>query len=240
MNKLDRPGREPLALLDELESVLGIGAFPVNWPLGMGVDFKGVYDRLTRQVHLFERTAARGRPRAGVAVADLEDPIVKERLAPEVHAKLVEELSMLDGAGETFAPEAVLEGRITPVYFGSAANNFGVQLMLDDFVARSAAPRARVSTTGVVPPEKGGFSGFIFKIQANMDPRHRDRVAFLRVCSGQFTRDMYVIHGRTGKKKIGSQTPTSSSPRNARRRKRLFPETFWAWWATRISGLETP
>jgi peptide chain release factor 3 len=199
MNKLDRPGREPLALLDELEHVLGIGAFPVNWPLGMGVDFKGVYDRLARQVHLFERTAG-GASRAGVSIASLDDPVVKERLAPDIHAKFVEELSMLDAAGETFAPEAVLEGRITPVYFGSAANNFGVQLLLDDFVQRSATPRPRVSTAGVISPEKPVFSGFIFKIQANMDPRHRDRVAFLRVCSGRFSREMYVTHVRTGRK----------------------------------------
>ncbi len=199
INKLDRPGREPLALLDELEKVLGLGAFAVNWPLGMGLDFRGVYDRLTRQVHLFERTVG-GASRAPVSISDLNDPVITERLAPDVQAKLVEELGMLEMAGETFDEEAVLAAKITPVFFGSAANNFGVQLLLDGFVRHSAPPRVRVASIGPIPPEREVFSGFIFKIQANMDPRHRDRVAFLRICSGRFTRDMTVIHVRTGKK----------------------------------------
>ena len=199
VNKLDRPGREPLALLDELEKVLGIGAFPVNWPLGMGMDFKGVYDRLTHEVHLFERTVG-GASRAPVSISHLDDPVIKDRLAPDVHAKVVEELSMLEHAGETFDEEAVLAAKITPVFFGSAANNFGVQLLLDGFVKHSSPPRARVTLRGPVLPAQEGFSGFIFKIQANMDPRHRDRVAFLRVCSGRFTRDMSVTHSRTGRK----------------------------------------
>jgi peptide chain release factor 3 len=199
INKLDRPGREPLALLDELEKVLGIGAFPVNWPLGMGSDFKGVYDRLTKQVHLFERTVG-GASRAPVSISDLNDPVITERMDPVAQARLVEDLAMLDLAGETFDDEAVLAAKITPVFFGSAANNFGVQLLLDGFVRHSAPPRARASNGGLIPPERETFSGFIFKIQANMDPRHRDRVAFLRICSGHFVRDMSVIHVRTGKK----------------------------------------
>ncbi len=194
MNKCDRPTREPLALLDELEKVLGIGAFPVNWPLGTGFTFRGVYERQTRDVHLFERTA-HGAYRAPVQVADLSDPLVKEKLEPDDYARAVEELEMLDIAGVEYDEAAVHRGEQTPVFFGSAMNNFGVQLLLDAFLARSLPPQPRAAV-----PLDGPFSGFVFKIQANMDPRHRDRIAFLRICSGHFERDMNVIHARTGKK----------------------------------------
>ncbi len=194
MNKCDRPTREPLALLDELEKVLGIGAFPVNWPLGSGVTFRGVYERQTRAVHLFERTA-HGAYRAPVQVADLSDPLVAEKLEPDDYARAVEELEMLDIAGVEYDSAAVHRGKQTPVFFGSAMNNFGVQLLLDAFLARSLPPQTRAAV-----PLDGPFSGFVFKIQANMDPRHRDRIAFLRICSGHFERDMNVIHARTGKK----------------------------------------
>lgn len=199
MNKCDRPTLEPLALLDELERVLKIHAFPVSWPIGMGIDFKGIYDRLARQVHLFERTVG-GAFRAPVSIGSLADPIVKDRLDPAVFAKVHEEIEMLELAGEAFDPEAVLAGRTTPVFFGSAMNNFGVQLLLDEFLKYSAPPRERPTPAGLVTPEHPLFSGFIFKIQANMDPKHRDRIAFLRVCSGKFERDMTVVHARTGKK----------------------------------------
>jgi peptide chain release factor 3 len=199
MNKCDRPTLEPLALLDELERVLGIGAFPVNWPIGNGPDFKGVYDRHEHQVHLFERTVG-GAYRAPVSIGNLSDPVIRERLDDDTFHKVTEELGMLEHAGESFDAKAVLAGVTTPVFFGSAANNFGVKLMLDGFLKHSSEPRAHVVSTGVIAPENPIFSGFIFKIQANMDPRHRDRIAFLRVCSGQFERDMSVIHSRTGKK----------------------------------------
>ncbi len=199
MNKLDRPTREPLALIDELEKVLGIVAFPMNWPVGTGMDFKGVFDRRERQVHLFERTVG-GSFRAPVSVSAPSDPLVRDQLDPAVYAQLIEELEMLELAGSAFDPEEVLAGKTTPVFFGSAANNFGVQLLLDNFVAYSAEPRARESESRLVAPEQEAFSGFIFKIQANMDPRHRDRIAFLRICSGKFERDMTVTHARTGKK----------------------------------------
>jgi peptide chain release factor 3 len=198
MNKLDRPAREPLSLLDELERVLGIGAYPVNWPLGAGDRFKGIYDRLEKKVHLFERTT-HGAYRAPVEVSDLSDPIVKERLDPTTYAQVSEELEMLEIAGEAFDPEGVRAGEITPVFFGSAMNNFGVQLMLDNFLAMSMPPSPRQTTTGEVAPEDEKFSGFVFKIQANLDPRHRDRIAFVRVVSGKFERDMTVHHSGTGK-----------------------------------------
>ena len=183
MNKLDRPTREPLALMDELEAVLGIKAFAVNWPLGTGPSFKGVFDRLAKQVHLFERTVG-GQYRAPVSIHGLADPFVAKTLDPESYSKAVEELEMLEGAGAAFDQEAVLAGTLTPVFFGSAINNFGVQLLLDAFLEHSTEPRPRrVGGNGeVVEPGKPAFSGFVFKIQANMDPKHRDRIAFLRVC----------------------------------------------------------
>ena len=199
MNKCDRPMRDPLGLLDELEKVLGIGAFPVNWPIGSGIDFKGVYDRHEHQVHLFERTVG-GQYRAPVAVGNLSDPVIRERLDDELFHRVSEELGMLETAGESFDHGEVLAGRTTPVFFGSGVNNFGVQLLLDGFLKYSPGPAAHHVNGATIAPDAADFSGFIFKIQANMDPRHRDRIAFLRVCSGKFERDMSVTHSRTGKK----------------------------------------
>jgi peptide chain release factor 3 len=199
MNKCDRPTREPLALLDELERVLGIGAFPVNWPIGNGFEFQGVFDRRAREVHLFERTVG-GQFRAPVSIGGLGDPVIRERISDETFARVSEELAMLDLAGETFDEAAVLAGKITPVFFGSGVNNFGVQLLLDGFLKHSPPPGPRFTAGTQISPERAGFSGFIFKIQANMDPKHRDRIAFVRVCSGKFERDMTVIHPRTEKK----------------------------------------
>lgn len=210
MNKCDRPTLNPIALLDELENVLGLAASPVIWPLGNGPSFRGVFDRRTRQVHLFERVPG-GAYQAPVRVASLDDPAVREKLDDYTYGEVTEQLEMLDGAGHAFDLEAVRAGQQTPVYFGSAVNNFGIQLLLDGFLHDSVppAPRATVvngvtlpdsaSEKRIVPIEFPKFSGFVFKIQANMDPKHRDRIAFLRVCSGKFERDMNVIHQRTGK-----------------------------------------
>ncbi len=199
MNKCDRPTREPLELLDELERVLGIGAFPVNWPLGSGPTFRGVYDRLTRRVHLFERTVG-GAYVAPVEVMGLEDPAVREKLDLEVYVQARDEVEMLHGAGETFDSERVLAGMISPVYFGSAMNNFGVRLLLDGFLEHSAGPGPRRAGERMIQPDDPTFSGFVFKIQANMDPKHRDRIAFVRVVSGTFTREMTVIHAQSEKR----------------------------------------
>ncbi|HEX3670063.1 MAG TPA: peptide chain release factor 3 [Candidatus Cybelea sp.] len=193
MNKLDRPSRDPLELLDELEKVLGIGAFPMNWPLGSGDDFKGVYDRHTRTVHLFER-AAHGATRATVSVTDAGDPQLRAMVSEPVYKEFCEGIELLDGAGEQFDRAAMLRGTATPVFFGSAVTNFGVQLFLDEFLTMAPAPAARAGSD----PAGSEFSGFVFKIQANMDPRHRDRIAFVRVCSGEFARDMTVRNARTG------------------------------------------
>jgi peptide chain release factor 3 len=199
MNKMDRPAREPLSLLDELERVLGIAAYPVNWPLGDGQEFRGVFDRQGKLVHFFERVPG-GEYRAPVSVHGLSDPLVRDAMAPEIYARTVDELAMLDGAGAAFDHSAVLAGQLTPVFFGSAVNNFGVQLLLDAFLELAPSPRAHTANGRTIEPNDAGFSGFIFKIQANMDPRHRDRLAFVRVCSGRFERDMTVVHTRTGKK----------------------------------------
>jgi peptide chain release factor 3 len=210
MNKCDRPTRNPLDLLDELESVLGLQSSPVIWPLGNGPSFKGVFDRRTRQVHLFERVPG-GAFQAPVNVTSLDDPAVRAKLDDDTYRDVKEQLEMLDGAGHPFDLEAVRHGRQTPVYFGSAVNNFGIELLLNGFLQDSVppAPRQSVSVTvpgapaptteRVIPVDDPKFSGFIFKIQANMDPKHRDRIAFLRVCSGKFERDMVVTHQRTGR-----------------------------------------
>ena len=198
VNKMDRPSKEPLALLDEIEQVLRISAFPMNWPLGTGFQFRGIYDRLTCEAHLFE-LAAGGAYRAPVQISTLADPLVQERLEGDAHPRLLEEIEILDTAGTIFDEKKILAGETSPVYFGSARNNFGVQLLLDGFLERADSPRPRRSSAGLVPVDTPGFSGFIFKIQANMDPRHRDRIAFLRVCSGVFRRDMTAIHAQSGK-----------------------------------------
>ncbi len=210
MNKCDRPTRSPIDLLDELENVLGLQASPVIWPLGNGPQFRGVFDRRTRDVHLFERVPG-GKFQAPVSVTDLDDPVVRSKMDDDTYRDVRDQLEMLDGAGHPFDLAAVQAGKQTPVYFGSAVNNFGIQLLLDGFLKDSVppAPRKSVSVTvpGLpqptvareVPVTDPKFSGFIFKIQANMDAKHRDRIAFLRVCSGKFDRDMQVFHQRTGK-----------------------------------------
>ena len=212
--------KDPLALLDELERVLGIGAFPVNWPIGNGFEFQGVYDRQTKLMHLFERTVG-GQYRAPVQVGGLDDPAVRGQLDDETFRRTVEELEMLEHAGHEWDDAAVLAEKTTPVFFGSALNNFGVQLLLDGFLKHAPGPRGRFGvppsggsadgkhantnppeggTPNFITPEHPEFSGFIFKIQANMDPKHRDRIAFVRVCSGKFERDMTVHHSRSEKK----------------------------------------
>ncbi|MFA6601202.1 MAG: peptide chain release factor 3 [Candidatus Omnitrophota bacterium] len=199
MNKLDHPIRDPLALIDELESVLGIRAYPVNWPLGSGRDFRGVYDRLRAEVHLFQKVPG-GAYRAPVSTHGFSDPEVKKMVEEHDYRHAAEALELLDSAHSDFSPEEVLTGETTPVFFGSAANNFGVQLLLDGFIQYSPAPAERKAGDRTIELTSKDFSGFIFKIQTNMNPHHRDRIAFLRICSGQFVRNMDVFHSRTGKK----------------------------------------
>lgn len=198
INKLDRPGREPLELLDEVEKLFNIRTCAFNWPIGMGDTFKGVYDRRQKQIHTFERTD-HGKYKAPVAVADVHDPAVKAGMPEHTYNQLVEEIEILDMAGEEFSRELYAAGEMTPVFFGSAANNFGIELFLSQFLELAPMPSERKASNGQINPADERFSGFIFKIQANMDPQHRDRIAFMRICSGQFARDMQVKHPRSGK-----------------------------------------
>ena len=195
INKLDRPGLHPLELLDEIEKTLGLKTCPLNWPIGDGPDFRGVYDRLTKTVHLFERTE-HGAKRAPVRVSGLDDPALAEELGAERAANLREELDLIELAGTPFDLDEVHAGRLTPVSFGSAVTNFGVQLFLDGFVRFAPTPAPGATDERVMTPEEDLFSGFVFKVQANMDPRHRDRVAYLRIVSGKFERDMEAWHPR--------------------------------------------
>jgi peptide chain release factor 3 len=195
INKLDRPGRHPLDLLDEIERVLGMATCPLNWPIGDGVDFRGLYDLRGKTVHLFERTE-HGSKRAPVRVAALDDPALDTAVGAAAAARLREDVELIEMAGAEFDLEKVLAGDLTPVSFGSALTNFGVELFLNSFVEFAPPPTSRETSAAIVQPDSPMFTGFVFKIQANMDPRHRDRVAFLRVCSGTFRRDMEVWHPR--------------------------------------------
>ncbi|MES2310181.1 MAG: peptide chain release factor 3 [Verrucomicrobiota bacterium] len=198
MNKMDRSSRPPLELCDELESVLGIHACPLNWPLGDGAEFKGIFDRQKHEFHLFEKTP-QGAYAAPVEVKGIEDESVRSILPPDVYQRVCHELELLDGAGATFDVEQIRLGNLSPVFFGSAANNFGVQFLLDRFLELAPPPAPRKSISGTVEPTAPGFSGFVFKIQANMNPKHRDRITFIRIVSGLFERDMNVTNQRSGK-----------------------------------------
>ncbi len=197
INKLDREGLDPIGLLDEIENKLQIECTPFSWPLGMGKGFKGVYDLLRREIYLFT-PGRETREREGVRITDLGDPLL-DRLLGSRAAELRAQVELLEGAANPFEQEQFLKGGQTPVFFGSALNNFGVQELLDAFVELAPPPRPREALTRTIAPDEEAFSGFVFKIQANMDPAHRDRIAFLRICSGKFTRGMKVTHHRLGK-----------------------------------------
>ncbi|ACK66036.1 peptide chain release factor 3 [Rippkaea orientalis PCC 8801] len=198
INKLDRPTREPLELLDEIEQELGLKTYAVNWPIGTGDRFKGVFDRRHQGIHLFERRA-HGSQQAQETAIKLGDPKIEAHLEQELYYQLKEELEILQELGGDLDLKELHDGQITPVFFGSAMTNFGVQLFLEAFLEYALQPEGRNSSVGVVDPTHPEFSGFVFKLQANMDPKHRDRVAFVRVCTGKFEKDMTVSHARTGK-----------------------------------------
>ena len=195
INKMDRPGLEPLDLLTEIEDVLGIASVPVNWPIGDGEDFRGVYDRQQGQVHLFERTERGARP-VPVDAKDLSDPALEQLLGATKLAKLRDDIELQDAAGDSLDLDRVTRGEITPVFFGSAVTNFGVELFLERFIQMAPGPAGRPVEDRAIEPTEPEFRGFIFKIQANMDPNHRDRIAFMRVVSGRFERDMTVLNPR--------------------------------------------
>ena len=197
INKMDRPGRDPLSLLDEIESELKLTPWAVNWPIGSGEQFRGVIDRRSRRVILFSR-AERGRQSEELEL-ELADPRLADLVEADLLEQAVEELELLEAAGAELDLEMVHAGELTPVFFGSAMTNFGVRPFLDAFLEMAQRPIARSGSDGLIDPLRPEFSGFVFKLQANMDPRHRDRVAFVRVCSGRFEKDMSVRHARTGK-----------------------------------------
>ena len=198
INKLDREGKDPIELLDEVESVLQIRCAPVTWPIGMGKRLKGVVHLLTGEVHLYE--AGKNHTRQDSTIfASLDDPGVEAAIGADMLAELREQLELVEGASHPFAIDAYLRGEQTPVFFGSAVNNFGVQPLLDFFVQHAPSPRPRATTGREVQPHEDKLTGFVFKIQANMDPQHRDRVAFFRICSGRFSAGMKALHVRSGK-----------------------------------------
>ncbi|MBS3754388.1 MAG: peptide chain release factor 3 [Desulfobacterales bacterium] len=197
INKLDREGMPPLDILENIEETLQIECAPLSWPIGRGKNFKGTYNLYCRELTLF----APGRERLSgevVTIKDLADPLVDELLGSHAD-ELREDVALLEGAANPFDMADFLKGSQTPVFFGSAINNFGVRELLDTFVEIAPAPLPRPAASRTVYPEESEFSGFVFKIQANMDPAHRDRIAFLRICSGHFRRGMRVRHHRRGK-----------------------------------------
>jgi peptide chain release factor 3 len=197
INKLDREGLEPLDLLGEIEDKLQIECIPLSWPIGAGKSFKGVYNLYQKELHLFT-AGQETRNRVGITITDLNDPQLDELLGSQA-GRLREDVELLEGAASRLEHEHFLRGNQSPVFFGSALNNFGVKELLDAFVEMSPHPRSRAAISRDVSPYEETFSGFVFKIQANMDPAHRDRIAFMRICSGKFTRGMRVFHHRLGK-----------------------------------------
>jgi peptide chain release factor 3 len=197
INKLDREGMVPLDILDDIENKLQIECTPLSWPIGMGKRFKGVYNLYHKQLHIFEPGRQTIR-QEGFVINDLSDPVLDEVLREQAD-ELREDIALLEGAVDPFERQHFLKGSQTPVFFGSAINNFGVKEMLDAFVELAPHPGVRTAVSREVSPYEKEFSGFAFKIQANMNPAHRDRIAFIRICSGKFKRGMRVVHHRIGK-----------------------------------------
>lgn len=197
INKMDRPALDALELLDEVETVLGMQPVPMNWPIGDGPTFMGVFERSTEHVYLYDRTK-HNQSISPETMTTLDDPRIEETLSEYQFDDLHTNIGLLDELAR-FDYDALMAGEQTAVYFGSALTNFGVQLFLDDFVKFAPPPAAYESDTGTIEPDHRNFSGFVFKIQANMNPKHRDSVAYLRICSGRFMRNMQVNHSRSGK-----------------------------------------
>ena len=198
VNKMDRPAMEPLELLDVIERALDIEAVPFNWPIGDGPTFQGVYDRQSRTIHRYDRIE-HGAKRAPVKLATLADPSLDAVTGTEAAARLRADVELLDGLGVVLVPERVMAGDQTPVFFGSALTNFGVDLFLDRFVQLAPSPTEGARAGDAPTAADAGFAGFVFKIQSNMNPLHRDSLAFVRITRGAFSRESTVTHGRTGR-----------------------------------------
>ena len=199
VNKLDRASQDPLDLMDEIEKVLGIASVPLTWPIGSGPQFRGIYSRESKQMFAFDREG-HGESAIAMHALTLDEAIEKKRLSASERAELEDSIMLLDEAQESFDLDAVLAGRLTPMFFGSAMNNFGVEHFLRRFIELAPVPAARSTAEGEVDPDSPDFSAFVFKIQANMDPAHRDRLAFMRVCAGEMDKDTPVMHSRLGRK----------------------------------------
>ena len=200
INKMDREAMDTFELLDDIENELGIATCPVNWPIGSGKEFRGVYDRATKSVELFSDTR-KGTTQGEVQIVPIDDPSLNGLISEEQKAKLEEEIELQDGAGAELDQEMVSKGELSPVFFGSALTNFGVETFLKHFLKMTTSPLPRKSDKGEIDPmEEGDFSAFVFKIQANMNKAHRDRIAFMRICSGEFEAGMDVFHMQGGKK----------------------------------------
>lgn len=203
INKMDRDAQSPYDLLDEIEKELGIGTYPMNWPIGSGVDFKGVYDREKSEILAFEGDKElRGQHEVKAHEIDLNDAALETILGESLCQTLRDDVELLDGAGYEFDLEKVRHGKLSPVFFGSALTNFGVEPFLESFLRMTTSPLPRQTSEGVVDPFSKDFSAFVFKIQANMNKAHRDRVAFMRICSGKFERGQDVLHVQSGKKMV--------------------------------------
>jgi len=198
INKLDREGREPIELLDEVEEILKIQCAPVTWPIGMGKRFKGIYHLLEDCVYLYASGQGGSKTQKGEIIEGINNPELDQMLGSQAE-ELREEIELVKGASHEFDPEAYRAGRQTPVFFGSAINNFGVAALLDAFVEQAPTPLPRSTPVREIDPCETNLTGFVFKIQANMDPQHRDRIAFMRVCSGRFEKGMKLRHVRLGK-----------------------------------------
>ena len=200
VNKLDRAGKDPFELMEELENVLGVRSCPVNWPIGThGSDFQGVYHRDTRRVELYQG-GNHGRSQVQVTEMSIDDPALEAKIGKIYYDKLLEDTELLDVAGDPFDLDKILSGQLTPMFFGSASNNFGVEPFLKRFLSYTKSPTPRESDEGLIAPSDPKFTGFVFKIQANMNPAHRDRLAFMRICSGVFEKGMEVWHSSSEKK----------------------------------------
>ena len=207
INKMDREARNPFDLMEEIESVLGIRTYPMNWPIGSGKEFKGVYDRNNSSIIAFTANDENANAQHEVAATrvDLKDDSLKEMIGPYLHETLMDDVELLDGAGYEFDMEEVRHGRLTPVFFGSALTNFGVEPFLQEFLNMTTSPLPRKAGDREIDPFGKNFSAFVFKIQANMNKAHRDRVAFMRICSGKFEKGMEVYHVQGDKKMRLSQ-----------------------------------
>ncbi|SDB36323.1 peptide chain release factor 3 [Eubacterium oxidoreducens] len=206
INKMDRDANDTFDLLDEIEKELGIATCPINWPIGSGKEFKGVYDRNTRQVLLFSDTL-KGTKEGHQVSLSIDDPKIDEYITAEQKETLFEEIELMDGASAEFDQELVSKGELSPVFFGSALTNFGVETFLEHFLKMTTSPLPRKADIGLIDPFSEDFSAFVFKIQANMNKAHRDRIAFMRITSGRFDAGMEVIHVQGNNKKLRLSQP---------------------------------